>query len=65
MLLGKLLRYGRGKMSVFIRAAGVGLTALNDGTFITVSSGATELFRFRISDSQLQLPAGVDTDVSI
>ncbi len=41
------------------------LKAIDDGTNITLEIGGTKLFRFRKSDNQLQVQAGIDTDVSM
>lgn len=44
---------------------GDAITYADDGTYITLSAGGTTLFRFRKSDNQMEIPAGLDTDVSM
>ena len=42
-----------------------GLSFADDGTYITVSSGSTALFRVRKSDGQFQVAGGYDTDITL
>ena len=37
----------------------------DDGTYIKVSVGGTDLFRIRKSDGQMQVAGGYDSDVSL
>lgn len=54
-------------MSYFqTEAGGSGdLTATDDGTYITVASGGTDLYRVRKSDGQFQVAGGYDSDIAI
>ncbi len=42
-----------------------GMIADDDGTYVTVSYGATKLYRIRKSDGQMQVEAGYDTDTTL
>jgi hypothetical protein len=37
----------------------------DDGTNITVSCDETKIFRVRKSDKQIQVPAAIDTDITL
>ena len=43
----------------------IGLVAADDGTYIKVSSGGTDLFRVRKSDGQFQVAGGFDSDTPL
>lgn len=40
-------------------------TAVDDGTYITVSFSGTKLFRIRKSDGQMQILGGYDSDITL
>jgi len=42
-----------------------GLNATDDGTYITVKSGSTSLFRITKSNGQMAVGGGYDSDESI
>jgi len=43
----------------------IGLSASDDGTYIKISYGATDLLKVRKSDGQLLIAGGLDTDESL
>ena len=43
----------------------IGLTASDDGTYIKISYGATDLLKVRKSDGQLLIAGGVSTDETL
>jgi len=43
----------------------IGLKASDDGTYIKISYGATDLLKVRKADGQLLLKGGVDTDETL
>ena len=44
---------------------GILMTGEDDGTYIKVSYGTTDLFKIRKSDGQLFIAAGVNTDETL